>query len=93
MKKCTADMDPVWAQLHQLTPEQRSQANLDPDHLARRMLPCQKQILSDACVDAQASLAEKLDAIFGTSNGAAVLMDCTQATKDYQMVFDLLRTS
>jgi hypothetical protein len=88
--KCQKDMEPVRAQLKTLSVKQRATVGLDPDGLARVLLPCQKEALSDACVDAQGTVAERLDSIYGTSNAASVLPDCTRMVKDYRTAHDVL---
>ena len=89
--KCEDAMQPVWAQLKGMNATEKKIADVTPDQVARLTLPCQRDLYTDACVDADGTLAERLDKFYGTSNGAAVLIDCTQANKDYQSAMDILR--
>ncbi len=88
--KCSSDMNPVLVQLQALTAEQRRAAKITPDDAARVLLPCQRDVWSFACAEAQGALAERVDTINGTSYAASVLMDCTQRVKAYQTAQDVL---
>ncbi len=83
-------MEPVWAQAKALSLTARKKLGLDPDHLVRLLLPCQKDLYSQSCAEAKGSLAEKLDGVYGTTNGASVLMDCTEMVNQKVAVDNIL---
>jgi hypothetical protein len=86
--QCSAAMQPVWDQLHALTPEERQQLGLTNDRLAESMKGCYADVLSQGCIDAEASLSSKLDSVNGTSNEAAMLPPCTRAAQEWRGVTD-----